>query len=282
MLKDIRERLKYGAEHNVTGFIARTDWEGVQDWSCFDNLNMLNLYAITAYAENPGVRENDIYLKWLTGEKMLEENITPQMLKKCIKWISNILNQTWDVVKNTNFVNGAVFSNDSCILLTTEQAAFIGGTHHSLKEWDPTKGDVLTVTKNNISQIVADKDFALDLCEKLYTEVIEGNCGLTEIAYKKLVEHFEFMRMYVRGFRLSARGYCFGRYASEVNPGDILVEGKTAGDLLKEVITDLEQYRKELSNCAFMQKYPCDALLNLERVTYFLSDLKALAKQAGV
>ena len=121
MLRDIRERLRYGSEHNVTGFIARTDWEGVQDYTCFDNLNMLNLYAIAAYAENPEVREEDIYLKWLTEEKMLEEGITPQDLKKCVKWISGIMDRTWDVVKNTNFVNGAVFSNDSCLLLTTGQ-----------------------------------------------------------------------------------------------------------------------------------------------------------------
>jgi hypothetical protein len=179
-------------------------------------------------------------------------------------------------------VNGAVFSNDSCILLTTGQFTFIGGTHHSLKEWDPTKEDALTMTKDNISQIVTDKDFALELCEKLYKKVIEGNCGLNEKAYAKVVEHFEFMRMYVRGFRLWARGYCFGRYASEVNPKDILVEGKTAGDLLKEVIADIERYGKEVPNYTFTQKYPFDALLNPERIAYFLNDLKMLAKKAGI
>lgn len=282
MLKDIKERLRYGSEHNVTGFIARTDWEGVQDYTCFDNLNMLNLYAIAAYAENPDVKEEDIYLKWLTEEKMLEENITPQMLKKCVNWISGILNQTWDVVEKTNFVNGALFSNDSCILLTTGQFTFIGGTHHSLKNWDPTKEDALTMTKQNISQIISDKDFAFNLCEKLYAKVMEGNFGLTTAAYAKVVEHFEFMRMYVRGFRLTARGYCFGRYASETSPNDILVEGKTAGELLKGVISDMEQYGKELPDCEFMQKYPYDAMLNPERVVYFIKDLNALAKQSGI
>jgi hypothetical protein len=282
MLKDIKERLKYGSDHNVSGFIARTDWEGVQDYGCFDNLNMLNLYAIAAYAENPDVKEDDIYLKWLTEEKMLEDNITPQKLKKCLKWISGIMNQTWDVVRNTNFVNGAIFSNDSCLYLTTGQFTFIGGTHHSLKNWDPTKEDALTMTKPNISHIIAEKEFALDLSEKLYAMVMEGECGLNEAAYAKVVEQFEFMRMYVRGFRLSARGYCFGRYASEINAGEILVEGKTAGELLKGVIADMEQYGSELPDCAFMKKYPYDAMLNPERVAYFINDLKSLAKKAGI
>ncbi len=282
MLKDIKERLAYGAEHNVSGFTARTDWEGVQDYTCFDNLNMLNLYAIAAYAENLDVKEEDIYLKWLTGEKMLKEDLTPQELKKCVKWISGILDQTWEVVKNNNYVNGALFSNDSCIFLTTGQFTFIGGTHHSLKNWDPTKEDAMTMTPSNIAQIVADKNSALALAEQLFARVAEGNCGLTAAAYAKVVEHFEFMRMYVRGFHLAARGYCFGRYASEVNPGDVLVEGKTAGELLKGVIAEMEEYERVLPGCSFMEKYPYDAMLNPERIAYFLKDLRKLAQKAGI
>ena len=111
---------------------------------------------------------------------------------------------------------------------------------------------------------------------------MKGNCGLNGAAYAKLTEHFEFMRMYVRGFRLTARGYCFGRYASEINPGDILAEGKTAGELLKGVIREMEEYGGELHGCSFMQKYPYDAMLNPERVAYFLKDLRALARKADI
>ena len=83
MLSDIKRRLRYGKEHQVTGFLARTDWEGVQDWTCFDNLNMVNLYAIAAYAENENTSEEEIYLRWLQGEHMLDERLSPGQLNLC-------------------------------------------------------------------------------------------------------------------------------------------------------------------------------------------------------
>ena len=138
------------------------------------------------------------------------------------------MDETWPIVEKTNFVNGCLFSNDSCMHLTPEQFTFIGGTHHSLSEWDPEKKDALEMTKENIAKIVSDKEDAYLACEKLADMVEKENMGLTETAYEKMKEHFAFMRWYVRGFRLTARGYCFGRYVTERNEEDILLDGKTA------------------------------------------------------
>lgn len=276
MLKDIRRRLKYGREHNVTGFLARTDWEGVQDWTCFDNLNMVNLYAIAAYAENENVSEEEIYLRWLQGEHYLREDIAPGELKMCVETVRDVMDGTWPVVERTNFVNGCLFSNDSCMHLTPEQFTFIGGTHHSLSEWDPEKKDALAMTVDNIGRILKDKDDALEMCEKLADTVASGNMGLTEEAYGKWLEHFEFMRWYVRGFRLTARGYCFGRYLSERNGTDVVAEGKTARALLEETIAEMEAYREGLIQQPFLRKYPFDAQLNPERVEYYTNALRRM------
>ena len=274
MLKDIKRRLTYGTEHKVTGYIARTDWEGVQDWSCFDNPNMLNLYAIAAYATEPNISEKDIYLKWLTGEKMLKKDISPQELRLCIDEIAELMGKTWPVVEKTNFVNGCLFSNDSCLHLTPDQFTFIGGTHHSLSEWDPEKKDALAMTKENIAVIIGDKQQALEEMTELYNHVLQGITGLSEDAYANLREHFDFMYFYVRGFRLTARGYCFGRYFTEVGKDDVLAEGKTARTLLSETIQEMESYKEELINQTFLSKYPYDAQLNPERVEFYTNALR--------
>ena len=284
MLKDIKRRLKYGSEHKVTGFIARTDWEGVQDWTCFDNPNMLNLYAIAAYADNPEVKEEDIYLRWLTGENMLRKDLQPGEIKKSVNAIAKVMVQTWPIVEKTNFVNGCLFSNDSCMHLTPDQFTFIGGTHHSLSEWDPEKKDALAMTLENIAQILTDKDEAREKCEKLVDYVesdhedIPYHFGLTEEAYEKLCEHFEFMRWYVRGFRLTARGYCFGRYVTEVDAQGIVTEDKSALVLLDETISEMENYKAELVQKTFMKKYPFDAQLNPERVEFYTNALRKMRK----
>lgn len=279
MLTDIRARLAYGSQHKVTRFLARTDWEGVQDWTCFDNLNLLNLYAIAAYAENPNTRPEDIYRKWLLEEGMVRPDATSQELKACVAWVMGIMESTWDVVRNTNFINGALFSNDSCLYLTTAQFTFIGGTHHSLKEWDSSKEDAMTMTEDNIRNILRDKEEAKALCESLYARITEKNVGLTEAAYHKFVRHFAYMRMYVRAFRLSARGYCFGRYVEDNGYGAALL-GETAGALLEGVLAELKEYLPELLGCDFLQEYPYCAQLNPERVRYFTRDLETIAFKA--
>ena len=279
MLKDIRRRLKYGSEHHVTGFLARTDWEGVQDWTCFDNLNIVNLYAIAAYAENENVREEEIYLKWLQGEHMLQEDLLPGELKRCVEEVAEIMNATWPIVEKTNFVNGCLFSNDSCMHLTPEQFTFIGGTHHSLSEWDPEKKDALAMTPENIRSILADKDEARLRCEELADRVAGRNMGLADKAYEQMREHFEFMRWYVRGFRLTARGYCFGRYVTEADPQDVIAEGRTAAQLLNETIREMEEYREALIRTDFIGRYPFDAQLNPERVQFYTNALKRMARE---
>lgn len=281
MLKDIRRRLKYGSEHHVTGFLARTDWEGVQDWTCFDNLNMVNLYAIAAYAENEDLREEEIYLKWLQGEHMLREDLLPGELKRCVEEVAEIMNATWPIVEKTNFVNGCLFSNDSCMHLTPDQFTFIGGTHHSLSEWDPEKKDALAMTPENIRAILADKDEARMRCEELADRVARGNMGLMDRAYEKMKKHFEFMRWYVRGFRLTARGYCFGRYVTEENPQDVIAEGRTAAQLLHDTIREMEDYREALIKTDFIGIYPFEAQLNPERVLFYTNALKRMEQQGA-
>lgn len=279
MLSDIRRRLQYGKEHQVTGFLARTDWEGVQDWTCFDNLNMVNLYAIAAYAENEEISEEEIYLRWLQGEHLISGRLSPGELKTCVSTVKEIMDATWPIVEKTNFVNGCLFSNDSCMHLTPEQFTFIGGTHHSLSEWDPEKKDALEMSPENIGRIIADKEEAYVQCEKLVNQVEAGNMGLTAEAYEKMREHFEFMRWYVRGFRLTARGYCFGRYVTEKNTTDILAEGKTAAELLSDTIRELTEYREGLLKTSFIKKYPFDAQLNPERAEFYTNALKRMLRE---
>ena len=280
MLQDIRRRLRYAKDHQVTGFLARTDWEGVQDWTCFDNPNMVNLYAIAAYAENEDTREEEIYLRWLSGEHMIREDLTPGQLKRCVDTVRDIMDETWPIVEKTNFVNGCLFSNDSCMHLTPDQFTFIGGTHHSLSEWDPEKKDALEMTVENIERILRDKDEAQMLCEKLADKVCAGNMGLTEKAYEDLKEHFEFMRWHVRGFRLTARGYCFGRYVREVKADEVLLNGQTAFELLAGTIREMEEYHDAVCKEPFISKYPYDAQLNPERIRFYTDALRQIALAA--
>ena len=87
------------------------------------------------------------------------------------------------------------------------------------------------------------------------------------------------MRWYVRGFRLTARGYCFGRYVTERNEEDVLLDGKTASQLLCETIHEMEIYKEGLLQTSFIEKYPFDAQLNPERVEFYTNALKRMLEE---
>ena len=109
--------------------------------------------------------------------------------------------------------------------------------------------------------------------------MMEENMGLTGEAYEKMREHFEFMRWYVRGFRLTARGYCFGRYVREKDGRDLLLDGKSAFQLLEETIQEMENYIEGLIHTTFITKYPFDAQLNPERAAFYTDALKKMLKE---
>lgn len=271
MLQDLKKRMKYGVEHGVTGFIARTDWEGVQDLSCFDTPNLVNLYGIAAYGKNTETEIRDIYYKWLTEEGMIKDEITPPELKNCLDWVSEIFEQTWPIIKNTVYVNDTVFSNDSCTHINLSQPTFIAETHHSRKNWDPESEDALAMTETNVERILAEKDEALQLVDQVYNRFMEGNPGLKEDAYQKLKEHFDFMRMYVRAFQLTTRVYALTRYLLEKGR-DAKLHSKPVSGILKQAIEDLKEYKNQLAGSVFARKYPFGELLNPERFECFLKD----------
>lgn len=93
MTDDLIHRLRYGLDHNVSGFIMRTDWEGVQDYSCFETVNLINLYAGAVLGKNPEADKREIYTRWIVGEKLLLEDTAPRALKDCVDWSLDLLEE---------------------------------------------------------------------------------------------------------------------------------------------------------------------------------------------
>ena len=70
---------------------------------------------------------------------MISDTLNPGEVKKCVKKLKKLWMRHGRLSKKTNFVNGCLFSNDSCMHLTPEQFTLLSEAHHSLSEWDPEK-----------------------------------------------------------------------------------------------------------------------------------------------
>ena len=272
MTEDLARRLDYGRTHNVSGFIMRTDWEGVQDTSCFDTPNLVNLYAAAIIGKNPEADLREIYARWLIEEKLVEDGISPQALKACIEWSLRLLEQTWPVVCGTVFVNGTVFSDNSAFHVNIRQPTWIAETHHSLKNWFSGAQDALGMQDKNAQKILDEKDEAVARSNALYDEVAAFNPGLKPGAYADLVQRFDFLRLYTEGFRLTTQVYIFSRLLEERgNKRAAFLKGLPR-DLLEESVRQLRAYRARLRQSPFSRMYPANVLLGGERLDCFLKD----------
>ena len=59
----------------------------------------------------------------------------------------------------------------------------------------------------------------------------------------------------------------------------LLLEGKSAFQLLEETIQEMETYMDGLIHTSFITKYPFDAQLNPERVAFYTDALKTMLKE---
>lgn len=272
MTDDLVHRLDYGRKHNVTGFIMRSDWEGVQDYSCFDSANLVNLYAAGILAKNPGADRREIYARWLIEEKLVEDGISAPGLKRCIDWATDILEQTWPLMRSIVYVNGTVFSDNSAFHVNIRQPTWIAETHHSLKNWFSGAEDALGMQDENARKILAEKDEAVSQSEALYQRVTAGNPGLKPAAYEDLVCRFDFFRIYAEGFRLTTRIYIFSRLLEERGSKRPAFLKEPPRELLKKAVAGLKVYRDRLKQSPFSRSYPANVLLDLDRLNCFLKD----------
>lgn len=272
MTDDLIHRLNYGLENKVKGYIMRSDWEGVQDTSCFDTPNLINMYAAAILGKNPNADKREIYTRWLVEEKLLADDLSPNQLRECVDWSMRVFEQTWSLVRRTVFVNGTVFSDNSAFHVNLGQPTWVAETHHSLKNWFTGAEDALEMNDKNAKFILDEKDEAFREAKALYEEVVSANPGFKQSVYDDLVYRFDFLRAYAEGFRLTTRIYILGRLLMErkQNPPAFLED--TPARLLSTEIAKLREYRKWLETSRFAKIYPANVLLGRERLDTYLKD----------
>jgi hypothetical protein len=279
MIADLEHRLDYAAKNHVKGFMMRTDWEGVQDTSCFDTPNLINLYAASMLAKNPVTERRDVYARWIEGERLAAAGISPKGLKDTIDWVTEVMERTWPLVCSTVFVNGTVFSDNSAFHVNIKQPTWIAETHHSLKNWFSGAEDALGLQDENAQKILVEKDAVVRDANAMYQKIVAANPGLKPDAYADLLQRFDFLRVYAEGFRLTTRIYIFTRLLDERGNKQPAYLSQPPLTLLKSAVADLKAYRKRLAASPFARCYPANVLLGPERLDCFLKDAEGKVKK---
>ena len=245
MIDDMRRRMDYAKANGATGVMFRVDWESLDGHSAFDTPNVVNLYAGAWLSDNLGISNIAIYQKWLEESGYYISGIDNHDKKQIAMWMGKILDRTWDVIRKTAFVNDCVFSDSSHLPVSLEHALWLAEEKNSLKDWDPTKANALSVEEKNVQLIMAEKDDALQLVKELTKELALGNKGLTVEAYQFLQDSFAVFVKYVEAFRLVTHNIILTKYLLDKSSATDSKFYREAQSLLKGKMQEMQVLERD-------------------------------------
>lgn len=276
MIDDLRHRLSHAAECGVTGLIARTDWEGTQDHSCFETPNILNLYAAGALARRVTSPARRIYVSWLRNEQLVAAGTSDARLRRCAEWAERTLGRTWQVMKGAVFTRGTVFSDSGTFHVSLSQSAWIAETLHSLKDWQEDSVGALTPAVANARKILSEKRAAVRLAREILAIARGKNPGLEPAAYRRILWHLELLRWYAEGFAHSTAVYVAASLVGSRNSG---IDQGRARSALRASVRALRAYERRVRRSRYRRIYPANALLDSDRIACFLKDADAILRR---
>ncbi len=215
ILDDLRRRLAHCAGNGVSGVIARTDWEVINDASVFDTLNAANFSGFARLAREPTVATLALIDEQLRrpvatalGGGLAEAEFDLGNWPQARAALAEALARSWALMEKTVFVLRHVFHEDCMFPDSLRKAEMMALEVHGLADWEPAMEGALAPTEATLAAVMAEKDAAAAEAEALEALIVAATEGLPEPGRTALRQTFSLYRWYVEGFRSCARA-CF-------------------------------------------------------------------------
>lgn len=281
LIDDLRYRMNYAKNRGASGIMLRIDWEHLDGHSAFDTLNIINLYAGAELSRDLSIENNAIYELWLEESGYYAPGLDDQQKKQTAAWIGRIMDRTWDVVKRTAYINDFTFNDSSHWPVSMGIAHWLAEETFSLRNWDPTKTNPLSIEKSNIELLLNEKDEALSLVRELMAELAEGNQGLTEEAFKYLQDSFIAFEKYVEAFRLVTYNIILTKYVTDDSFDPTSEYDQEAERKLEEKMAEMQALAKHFEDFFTNTSYQFRTytLLDAARLDALYADLSRLLNE---
>lgn len=223
---DLKARLARWRARGAAGAIFRTEWERINDLSCFDGLNETNLIAAAALAGGEEIGPAEICRRWLAARGFPDA---------AAPWLAALLAGTWPVVRRAAYMNGHVFADNSMFPRSIGRCWWGMEVRDSLAAWDPARAADLALDRAKLDALLAEKDEAVALAKALIARVEAGDPALGPALHRWLKRAFAHYDTWAEGLLLSARVCLYARWAEDgkANRGD-LAQLRAAIEALEE------------------------------------------------
>lgn len=214
LLEDIRYRQGHCLENGSSGIWYRTDWELLDEGSCFNSLNLLNLIGAVMYARNPNCSEREIYKKFLeyglcTAWREESSMAAPQrpVGEHALEQMMGLMESSREIILKTLYVKGHVFSYSSRYQHSYQSIYNVMNVYHKRWQWDEGSRLDILPAKENLASIYREKEEALEMAKTLAETFRPEDLGVADWMCRDLEEMLRLFPVYVEGFYWSAKVY---------------------------------------------------------------------------
>lgn len=275
LIEDMQRRLEYCATNRVSGVWFRTDWEGMNEASDFNSLNLLNLIGGGMLSRNRTQQLDNVYRAWLDYgllDPLVPEStqgapvpVNPAQLER----LRGFMQASWGVIEKTLFVRGHLFHENGMFPDSVKRAFDMMTQIHGRDDWDPGASKRVEPTEENIRAVIAEKEQAEADVAKLPGILQIDELGLPPAMKKDLNTILDLYQWYVRGFKSCAIA-CF-RAKKAMNTHE-----RADVEAALQAADDLTAYRAETARRLKNTSYPhyVYEFFDVERLDHLTSDIR--------
>ncbi len=215
IVDDIRARLEHCRAKGVDGVWFRTDWEVINEASCFNSLNLLNLFAGAMLAVDARTDSRAIHDRWvsygllspLKSGSVAQAPAVPTA-PGAADALAALMSDSWKVMEKAVYVRGHLFHEDDQYPNSVDRAFDMMVRIHGRDQWEPGASQRLRPTPANLAIIYQEKAAAVDEAARLAASFDPRSLGVPQELAAELATVLDLYVLYVRGFERCARA-CF-------------------------------------------------------------------------
>ena len=215
IVEDMRVRMAHCRAKGVDGVWFRTDWEVINEASCFNSLNLLNVFAGALLASDVEVDSREIHRRWLSygllsplkSGSVAQVPVVPAA-PGAADALAAMMRDSWKIMEKAGYVRGHLFHEDDQYPNSIDRAFDMMVRIHGRDQWEPGASKRLEPTPENLGAIYREKAEAVEGACRLASTFDPRALGVPEDFAAELATVLDLYVLYVRGFERCARA-CF-------------------------------------------------------------------------
>src|ERR1022692_1835863 len=231
---DVRTRLEHATRHGVTGALFRVEWERINDWWALETLNEMNLVAAAMFSRGDALIPEEVCRLWLANKGWPGE---------CASWLSDVLLQTWPIVRGALYIDGFLFADSSFLPRSIRRAWWTMEEKHCIADWDASKRGALELDRGRVVALIAEKEDSRLRLTALAAQIRAGHPALPRVLAEDLLRQTEVFEAYVEGFYHCAVVCLYHRWM-ERRPDEIQDTDRTRMETALQQLADYGARRR--------------------------------------